>query len=78
MITQAERNDINAELDAAGYRDYEDGLYKFQVILDDPMHVYYTGSYEGCKQFIRCKAAVFELPLDILSLETKRLVSYVL
>jgi hypothetical protein len=75
MITQSERDSINASLDAAGYRDYEDGLFKHQVVLDDPIRVHYTGSYEGCKQYIRNHD---NWGFDILSLETKRLVSYVL
>lgn len=49
---------------------------KFQVILDEPHHVYFTGSYEQCRQFIR--ASHSKHTLDILSVQTGRLVSYVL
>lgn len=48
----------------------------FKVILDEPHHVYFTGSYEECKQFIRTSHSRY--PLDILSTQTGRLVSYVL
>ena len=48
----------------------------FKVILDEPHHVYFTGSYEQCKQFIR--ASRIRFPLDILSVQTGRLVSYIL
>lgn len=49
---------------------------KFKVILDEPEHVYFTGSYDQCKQYIRESSIRF--PLDILSMQTGRLVSYVL
>ena len=77
MITQTERDSINRSLDAQGYREYEDGLWRcqYQVILDEPHHVYFTGSYEACKQYIRDHD---NWGFDILSLATKRLVSYVL
>lgn len=76
MITQAERDSINASLDAQGYREYEDRQHDYQVILDEPHHIYFSGSYEACKEYIRHADSTY--PLDILSLATKRLVSYVL
>lgn len=48
----------------------------FQVILDEPHHIYFTGSYAQCKQYIR--ASRIRFPLDIMSVGSGRLVSYVL
>lgn len=76
MVTQAEREEINRRLDAAGYREYEDRQPEYRVILDEPHHIYFSGTYEECKHYIRHAGSKY--PLDILSLKTGRLVSYVL